>query len=364
MSLGPLRGAAAVAGEAHAPAVVEGSGDARAPAKSSRADGDLRAADDGRRRGERQELDAARARSAAEMRRAGVDAAQDLARGEGEPEVEVARRAALAVGDDRPWWKPDAASAQPATSRGAVGRAAVDDEHLEALERVVLGGDGLEAAARCRPPRSGRDDARVTSGSRSSSRPSLPSTLRTVRPTMRTSRRRLWWRRYQNSYWSFSSASLLAAGVAVLHLGPAGEAGAHEVAQVVERQLLAELVDVVRLLGRGPTIDEVAPQDVDHLRQLVEVASLRSTRPNGVIRGVVLGGPLVAGAPASPGVIVRNLRIVKRAAALADPRLAVEQRATVGDAVPDDTRTGSRAPSATSAGQRRRRTSSIRLTRP
>ena len=47
----------------------------------------------------------------------------------------------------------------------------------------------------------------------------------------------------------------LVTGVAVLDLGPARQAGPHEVAQAVERDLLGQLVDVVRLLGRGPTID-------------------------------------------------------------------------------------------------------------
>ena len=63
----------------------------------------------------------------------------------------------------------------------------------------------------------------------------------------------------------------LVAGVAVLHLGPSGEAGPDQVAQLVERQLLGELVDVVRLFGAGSDHRQVAPQDVDHLRQLVEV---------------------------------------------------------------------------------------------
>ena len=63
----------------------------------------------------------------------------------------------------------------------------------------------------------------------------------------------------------------LVAGVAVLHLGPAGEAGPHEVAQVVERQLLAQLLDVVRLLRPGADHRQVALEDVDDLRQLVEV---------------------------------------------------------------------------------------------
>src|ERR671924_312585 len=76
----------------------------------------------------------------------------------------------------------------------------------------------------------------------------------------------------------------LGSRIAVLHLRPAGKAGLHEVADLVERQLGHELLDVLRLLGAGTDDAEVTAQDVQHLRYFVEVrhaqhlAEARDTR--------------------------------------------------------------------------------------
>lgn len=64
----------------------------------------------------------------------------------------------------------------------------------------------------------------------------------------------------------------LAAGVAVLHLGPVGEAGSHQVAEVVEGEILSEVGDVAGLFGPGAHDGKVTSQDVPHLGKLVEAA--------------------------------------------------------------------------------------------
>ena len=62
----------------------------------------------------------------------------------------------------------------------------------------------------------------------------------------------------------------------------------------------------------------------------------RSNRPNGVIRGSSLAGPLVARVPSGRRRMVRNFRMSNVAPFLPDPRLAVEERAPVRDQVADD----------------------------
>src|SRR3546814_1857922 len=66
----------------------------------------------------------------------------------------------------------------------------------------------------------------------------------------------------------------------------------HEVAQAVERELLTKFGHVVRLLRTRSDDAEVAPQDVDHLRELVEVG-LSQQPPNRSDARIELRGPLV-----------------------------------------------------------------------
>ena len=75
----------------------------------------------------------------------------------------------------------------------------------------------------------------------------------------------------------------LAPRVLVLHLRPSGESRPHEVPQAVERDLPDQLLDDLGLLGAGADHREVAAQDVDNLRQLVEVRAPQEP-PNGVMR--------------------------------------------------------------------------------
>ena len=81
----------------------------------------------------------------------------------------------------------------------------------------------------------------------------------------------------------------LAPRVAVLHLGPASEAGADAMAQVVEGDLPGELAHVLRLLGSGADDREIAPQDVEDLGQLVEMGAAQDVAERRD-PGVVLGG--------------------------------------------------------------------------
>ena len=96
---------------------------------------------------------------------------------------------------------------------GAVGGAAVGHDDVEVPPGLAGGCASRHSsmARRLVERRDGDRDHRLGErGGQHAHRPlpSLPRTLRIVRPMMRTSVRRLWWRRYQNSYWSFSRASL------------------------------------------------------------------------------------------------------------------------------------------------------------
>ena len=79
--------------------------------------------------------------------------------------------------------------------------------------------------------------------------------------------------------------------VAVVHLRPAGEPGPDRESRVVVGDGLAQLLDVVWLLGAGTDNAHVAAQDVPRLRQLIKMqaaehrADLRDPR-------IVLAGPL------------------------------------------------------------------------
>ena len=102
----------------------------------------------------------------------------------------------------------------------------------------------------------------------------------------------------------------LVAGVPVLDLGPAGEAGADDVAQVVERELLHQLGNVPGLLGPGADQAQITTDDVPHLGQLVEVREPQDTSEAGDA-WVLLGRP-VRGARGSSR-MERNLKIRKTA---------------------------------------------------
>ena len=121
--------------------------------------------------------------------------------------------------------------------------------------------------------------------------PRPPSTLRIVRPTMRASRPSALVAQVPELVLQLLERVALVAGVAVLHLRPAGQAGPHEVAQVVERQLLDQLGDVVRLLGPGADDRQVAAQDVEHLRAARRGGCGAGAGRTRVIRGSSRCGP-------------------------------------------------------------------------
>src|SRR5207248_7182856 len=67
-----------------------------------------------------------------------------------------------------------------------------------------------------------------------------------------------------------------ASGVLVLDLRPTREPGTHEMTQPVERDLVRELGDHLRLFRTRADDRKVAAQDVEHLRELIEVRRARS----------------------------------------------------------------------------------------
>ena len=172
---------------------------------------------------------------------AGVDPdGERCARG-GERPIEAGRDAALRVVDDLEAPEPAAGGGFLGLLDGVVVRRAVGQDHFELRERRRPGRQWPPGIRRCRPPRCAPGPIPKR---RSSTPAPLPSEHAAHGAADDPEHRgdRLWWRRYQNSYWSFSRASRLVAGVAVLDLRPAGQARADEVAHVVERQLLAELL--------------------------------------------------------------------------------------------------------------------------
>ena len=139
----------------------------------------------------------------------------------------------------------------------------------------------------------------------------------------------------------------MVARVAVLHLRPAGQPRPHQVSQVVEGELVAQLGDVPRLLRAGPDDREVALQDVDHLRQLVQMSPTQQAPERGDAR-IVAGGPL-ARQLLGPLGLRRCRRTAVRAPThgaelvdrerrptLADTGLAEHQRPPVRDQIADD----------------------------
>src|SRR4051794_12930240 len=82
------------------------------------------------------------------------------------------------------------------------------------------------------------------------------------------------------------------AGVAVLHLRPAGQSRPYPVAEVVERDLAGELTHVMRLLGAGADDGQVATEDVHDLRQLIEMGTAHEVAERSDPR-VVLTRPFI-----------------------------------------------------------------------
>src|SRR5207249_5880023 len=112
-----------------------------------------------------------------------------------------------------------------------------------------------------------------------------------------------------------------------LDLGPAGEARAHPVTKIVERNLAGELLNVSRLLGAGADDREIAAHDVDDLRELVQVRSPQEMT-EGRHSWVALSRPLSHEAAAG-GAHGAELEDLERPAVLPDARLAVEERPPV-----------------------------------
>src|SRR5690606_23033111 len=79
--------------------------------------------------------------------------------------------------------------------------------------------------------------------------------------------------------------------VAVLDLRPPCKTGTNEMAQVVERKLLAQLTHVKGLLRSGTHNSQLSSQDIHHLRQLIEMRPAEDPAERGNPR-VVLTGPL------------------------------------------------------------------------
>src|SRR5690554_4090258 len=84
----------------------------------------------------------------------------------------------------------------------------------------------------------------------------------------------------------------LTTGVAVLHLRPPSEARPNQMSQRIERELRTQLIHVVRLLGTRAHHAQVAPEDVDDLRKLVEVGPAEQAAEWSDSR-ILLGGPPV-----------------------------------------------------------------------
>ncbi len=126
----------------------------------------------------------------------------------------------------------------------------------------------------------------------------------------------------------------LAPRVLILDLRPAGETRTHEVAQSVVRDLADELGDDLRLLGPRPDHGELTPQDVDDLREFVEVRAPQDpTEPRDphVVRRSPIGGLVGRAAPHRS-----ELEDLEGDAVPTDARLPVEQRPAVRDRIADE----------------------------
>src|SRR5690606_10539750 len=107
--------------------------------------------------------------------------------------------------------------------------------------------------------------------------------------------------------------------------------GPHEVAHVVERQLLLQLLDVLRLLRSRSDAGEVSSKDVDDLWQLVAVARTEHSAERRDAR-IVLAGPLV-GQTVRARAHRSELEDPEALSVLPDAVLPVEQRSAVRDQV-------------------------------
>ena len=123
----------------------------------------------------------------------------------------------------------------------------------------------------------------------------------------------------------------LVAGVAVLHLRPTRESRPHEVTHAVERQLLGELLHVVRLLWARSHEREVTVQDVQELWELVEMGPAQDATEPRDARIVVLC-PLVQRGTRTR-IHCPELHDPEQLAVLAYSFLPIEQRAVVADEV-------------------------------
>src|SRR6185503_9692195 len=108
-------------------------------------------------------------------------------------------------------------------------------------------------------------------------------------------------------------------------LGPAGQAGAHLVAQHVLRDALLELMDEVRPLGPRTYQRHVAAQDVPQLWKLIDVGPAEQPADRSAPR-VVVARPYGAGL--ALGVLVHRTKLVdrERFAVQSHPLLPVEDR--------------------------------------
>src|SRR5205814_2517442 len=125
----------------------------------------------------------------------------------------------------------------------------------------------------------------------------------------------------------------LVGAVVVLDLRPAGEAGAHEVAQPVEGDLGRELRDEMRLLRARPHEREVAAEDVPQLRYLVEVRPAQDAAEGRDPRIVELGGVARAVPARRHGSELEDLELT---AVPPGARLTEQQRTAVAERVADE----------------------------